>query len=232
MKKYFLKEYGSWAVAATAFVAGLQGGVYNIRLLLLGLLSCFLIINSKEAFSKWLRYKKIQWGIVFSVQLFLGALIFVYITGENLTGFLPFAVVPLLYLVFFKTKGEHFILTEVLGFMVLSLAVLLSFYISTVKVGYLIYLIVALYFVAGVFKVRMQLRKDIKYRIVSFLYLIFVIVIYNIMNVSLVLTIPLVDNFIYIIRPYKVKLKHTGWIELVKSVLFVILIFKFYHYNY
>ena len=229
MKKYILKEYGSWAVAATAFVAGFQGNLAGIGNLLFGLMSSFLIINSKEAFSKWLKYRDFKGGVLFSLQLIAGALIFVYITGRDITGFLPFTLVPVLYLVFFKIKGEHFIVTEVLGFMVLSLTVLVSFYISTEKIGYIIYLIMALYFVAGVFKVRMQLRKDTKYRIVSFLYLLFVVAVYKLINVSLVLAVPLIDNLVFLLRPYRIKLKHTGWIELIKSVLFVILLFSFYN---
>ncbi len=229
MKKYLLKEYGSWAVAATAFVAGLQGSAFSAGKIALAVICCFLIINSKEAFSKWVKFRDIKGGVLFSLQLVAGALIFLYITGKDITGFLPFATVPVCYLLFFKLKGEHFIVTEVLGFMVLSLTVLVSFYISTEKTGYIIYLIVALYFAAGVFKVRMQLRKDAMYRVVSFLYLLFVVVVYKLINVSLVLSVPLIDNLVFLLKPYRIKLKQTGWIELVKSVLFVILLFSFYN---
>ncbi|RMG67904.1 MAG: hypothetical protein D6710_10810 [Nitrospirae bacterium] len=223
MKKYLLKEYGSWAVALTAYLIGIKG-LISVDELLAGAFACFFIINSKEAFSKWLRSYRFEPALIFFAQMITGSVVILFIVGRDFTAFLPFLFIPVLYLLLFRFKGEHFILTEVFGFMVLTLSVLPSCYITTGRVGYELYLIVSLFFFFFFFKVRMQLRKDNSYRIVSLLYLFLVFIIYTLFIKKPILGLPLLENLYFTLRPYRVRLKHTGWIELLKSLLFLLLI--------
>ena len=86
----------------------------------------------------------------------------------------------------------------------------------------------ALYFAAGVFKVKILLLKRTRERVIMVLYVLFSIVMYHGYHIPLIILLPFVDNLIVAVAPYKVKLQTTGWIEVVKSLLFLALMAKFY----
>ncbi len=53
------------------------------------------------------------------------------------------------------------------------------------------------------------------------LYLFFLVLMYRGYHVLLIILLPLVDNLVVAVAPYKVKLQTTGWIEVGKSLLFL-----------
>ena len=92
-----------------------------------------------------------------SLAIYLGqivgaAVILLAVFSTNISGLLPLLVVPGAYLLMNKLAGEHFILTEVLGFALLSLAAVLVKFLLTDHLDPRLFLGVALYFTANVFK--------------------------------------------------------------------------------
>ena len=61
-------------------------------------------------------------------------------------------------------------------------------------------------------------------RAVSVAYLLLAVVLYALFEIPVVLLLPLMDNLAFSIAPYQVRLKTLGWIEVAKSLLFLLLI--------
>jgi Flp pilus assembly protein protease CpaA len=91
-----------------------------------------------------------------------------------------------------------------------------------------LFLGVALYFTAGVFKVKTLLLRKTQDRILGALYVMLSAYVYRRMHIPLIVLLPLIDNLIVAAWPYKVKLKTTGWIEVAKGLAFLGL-FGFYY---
>ncbi len=228
-KNYFLKEYGSWSVLIIAFLTGLiasRGFVWQAVPVFLALA---LLINSKLSFTKWIRGK----GAMEALFIFLGHLvaatiIFLLIFGDSIPQLLPLLVFPIAYIVMNRFAGEHFILTEVLGFALISLAAVLAKFTVTGGVDVRLFIAVALYFTAGVFKIKSLLLKKTRDRIYTVLYVLLAALLYRGYHVSLIILVPLVDNIVAAVLLYKVKLQTTGWIEVSKSILFLVLMSIYY----
>ncbi len=229
MNRLFLKEYGSWSVMVISYLTGLfiHRGSFDVTAISV-FLALALFINSKQAFTLWYRQKERMylWGFV--AQSLVASMVLLLIFGESILRLLPFCSVPLLYMVFFVYRGEHSLLTELLGFATLSLAALLGAFVATVEVDYRLYIATFTFFAAGVFKVRVQLRKGLKERVGMLIYAVVAILVYNIIGVSLFILLPIIDNAVHAITLYKTRLKVTGWIELSKSVLFMLLVLYLY----
>jgi hypothetical protein len=228
-KGYFLKEYGSWSVLIVAYLVGI--GVSHAFTWKLAPLffSLGLLINCKQAFTKWNRRTDDKRSLViFLSQIGVAAVILIALFGSDVPMLLPLLIFPAAYLVSNKMAGEHFILTELLGFALISLAAVLAKFLLTGGLDVRLFLGVALYFTAGVFKVKTLLLRKTKDRVLGALYILFAVYVYHRMHIPLILLVPLIDNFIVILRPYKVKLKTTGWIEVAKSLAFLGL-FTFYY---
>jgi hypothetical protein len=166
--------------------------------------------------------------LVFLVQVIVAAGVLFAVYGRGTTELLPLLVVPVLYIAANIGFGEHFVLTEVLGFALLALASLFSHYTVTGVLDYRLYLALIVFFGAGVFKVRVQLRKRGVDRAVSVAYLLLAVVLYALFEIPVVLLLPLVDNLVFSIAPYQVRLKTLGWIEVAKSPLFLLLLALLY----
>src|SRR5574341_167094 len=161
VKGYVLKEYGSWSVLTVAYLIGI--GVsrsFSWQTIPL-FLALGLLINSKQAFTKWSR--RAEDGkplVVFLGQIAAAAVILLAIFGADIPRLLPLLIFPAAYLVMSKLAGEHFILTEVLGFALLSLSAVMAKFLLTGGLDVRLFAGVALYFIAGVFKVKtLLLRK-------------------------------------------------------------------------
>ena len=137
-------------------------------------------------------------------------------------------VIPAAYLILNRFAGEHFILTELLGFALLSLAAVLAKFLITNGLDVRLFVAVALYFTAGVFKIKAFLFKKTMDRVLTVLYVLFAVVVYRGFHLSLLLLLPLIDNLVAAVTLYKVRLQTTGWIEVVKSLIFLALIISFY----
>jgi hypothetical protein len=229
VKDYFLKEYGSWSVLIIAYIAGMAAsrGFSWLTFPLFTALGLF--INSKQAFTKWLRGKGDRQALlVFLGQIIAATVIILVLFRGDVPRLLPLLVFPAAYLLMNRFAGEHFVLTEVLGFTLISLAAVLAKFILTGGVDIRLFVAVALYFSAGVFKVKALLRKRALDRFLAVLYVVFAAFVYRGFHLPLIVLLPLADNVIAAVTLYKVRLKTTGWIEVAKSLLFLALMVAFY----
>lgn len=228
MKRFLLKEYGSWSVMIFSFITGtLISKAFTISSFL-SLLSLLIFINSKQAFTLWVRRKDKGGFYVFSGQIIVATfLIFTAFSSEALR-LIPFAIIPLGYTACLYLIGEHALITELIGFAVLTLSSLIARFAAKGIIDLSLYIAIALFFMAGVLKVRVQLKRNSTERIAMALYLIIVLTIYSLIKIPVITLLPLIENLIFSLTLYKVRLATTGWIEVVKSILFVILSISFY----
>lgn len=224
MKKYLLREYGSWGVMIMAYLAGIfAGGGFNLKALL-SLLAISLFINSKQAFTFWIRHvDSVRSLKIFVIQIVIASLMMLGILGELSVKLLPYAIIPALYILLLYFAGEHAIMTEILGFAVLTLSSLIAKLVVSGVIDYRLYIAVAVFFAAGVFKVRLQLKRTLIWRIVMAFYVIYAVSAYLFIQMPVVLLLPLADNLLLATTIYKVKLKTTGWIEVAKGLMFLAL---------
>jgi hypothetical protein len=228
-KGYFLKEYGSWSVLIVAYLIGIGVSRAFAWKLVPLLLALGLLINCKQAFTKWNRGTDGKRSLaVFLAQIAVAASILIAVFGSDIHVMLPLLIFPAAYLLSSKIAGEHFILTELLGFSLISLAAVLAKFLLTGGLDVRLFLGVALYFTAGVFKVKTLLLRKTRDRVLGVLYIMLSAYVYSRMHIPLIILLPLADNLIVALRPYKVKLKTTGWIEVAKSLLFLGLFMAFY----
>jgi hypothetical protein len=228
-KGYILKEYGSWSVLIVAFLAGL--GVSRAfpwqavpLFLALGLL-----INSKQAYTKWLRGKGDRTPLfVFLGQVAVATVVLLALFSDSLPQVLPLLVFPAVYLLMNRFAGEHHILTELLGFTLLSLAAILAKFLVVQGVDVRLFAATALYFTAGVFKVKAVLFKKTRDRILAVLYILFSAIVYKRFQIPLVILLPLAENVVMAATLYKVRLQTTGWIEVAKSLTFLGLMIAYF----
>ncbi len=224
MKKFLLREYGSWTVMLLSYSLGLDYSA-GWPVIFAGLLGTGLLINSKQALTLWFRQRNRSDALgALVVQVTGGALVLIVAGGPGLFRLLPWGLIPLLYLISLMVAGEHRIYTEVLGFATLTLSVILGQFLTTGDVSPVLYLGVATFFIAGVFKVRVHLRKGKKERIMMVAYLVCLLVVYNLSGLPVIPLIPLVENLLHALGLYRQKLRTVGWMEVLKGMVFVILI--------
>lgn len=224
MKNYILREYGSWSVLLFSYISGIiVAGRIDLDIIL-PLLSLCLFVNSKQAFVIWQRLKRRKALFVFILQLITGFLILLLAEGSSIFRLYPYSMIPLLYLLSFILLTEHNIFTEIAGFLTLCLASQIALFSLTGDIDIRLYLAVSLFFIAGVFKVRLQLKKDIKERALMIAYLICSIAFYLLLELNPLILLPLTDNLIFALTLYRVRLQVTGWIEVAKGVIFLVLL--------
>jgi hypothetical protein len=222
IKGYILKEYGAWSVLITVFLIGAGVSRAFSWTLIPLFLALALLINAKPALTKWLRRTEDRTSLaIFLGQIFIATVVFLALFNSDIPRLLPLLLVPVAYLVMNKIAGEHFILTEVLGFALLSLAAVLVKFLLTDGLDVRLFLGVALYFTTNVFKVKTMLLRKTQYRVFTVLSVVFAVIVYQWMNIPVIILLPLADNLIAAATLYKVKLQTTGWIEVAKSLLFL-----------
>jgi hypothetical protein len=165
---------------------------------------------------------------IFLGQIIVAAVILLLVFKSDIPMLLPLLVFPAAYFVANRLAGEHFVLTEVLGFVLISLAAVLAKFLVTGGLDVRLFMAVALYFAAGVFKVKILLQKRTRERVLMVLSVVLSVIIYRAFHLSVIILLPLVDNLVVAVAPYKVKLQTTGWIEVGKSVLFLSLMTAYY----
>lgn len=227
MKRYILKEYGSWGVMLMAFAAGpAVSGRFSMKALA-ALLALALFINAKQAFTVWMRSAAAERTTplaVFLGQGILATALLTAVSGQGITQLIPYAGIPFAYLLCLKLLGEHALPTEVLGFVLLSLSSLIGRFAVSGVIDPRLYLAAAVFFTAGVFKVRIQFRKEARYRMLMIAYLAGSIVIYLTFDLPLLLLVPLADNFLFALIRYRAALSTTGWLEVSKGLAFLVLL--------
>lgn len=232
MKKFLLKEYGSWGVMIISCLTGILAA-HEFNLSGVGaFISISLFINSKQAFLLWVRRTgpdSRQAGLIFLPQIIIGSILLLAVAGQHITDILPYAVIPVFYIVLLRFLGEHALATEVAGFVLLALSSLIAKFAVTEYVDIRLFIAVATFFSAGVFKVRLQFTKKMKFRIAMIAYLGGSVVIYHLFQIPYILMLPLIDNLLFSITLYRTALRATGWFEVLKGVIFMVLTFFFYH---
>jgi len=229
VKTYLLKEYGSWSVLLVAYLVG-ACVAHAFSWLLIPLFAALaLLINSKQAMMKWVRKTEDRISLFIMLgQVLVAAAILAVIFSGDIPRLLPLLVIPVLYVLSNRVLGEHALSTEVLGFALISLAAVLAKFLLTGGIDVRLFIGVALYFTAGVFKIKAVLSKKIQHRIMAALYVFFSLLVYRRFYIPAIILLPLLDNLIAAATLYKVKLQTTGWIEVAKSILFLVLFVSYY----
>jgi hypothetical protein len=229
VRGYFLKEYGSWSVLIISFLIGLGVSRAFTWAVVPLFLSLCLLINSKQAFMKWLRKRDDRTALlVFLGHLAAAAAILLLVFQGDIIMLLPLLIFPAAYLAVNRLAGEHFIVTELLGFTLLSLAAVLVKFLLTGGLDVPLFLGVAFYFTAGVFKVKALLLKKPLYRVLTVLYLLVAVYVYHRMHIPKIILLPLAENLAAASGLYTVRLQTTGWIEVAKSLVFLALFVVYY----
>ncbi|MCK9418592.1 MAG: hypothetical protein M0R70_04335 [Nitrospirae bacterium] len=222
IKGYFLKEYGAWSVLIIVFLIGVGVSRAFSWTLIPLFLSLGLLINSKQALTKWLRRTEDRMSLaIFLGQIVIATVILLAIFNTNIPGLLPLLIFPGAYLLMNKFAGEHFILTEVLGFTLISLAAVIAKFLITGGLDVRLFVGVALYFTAGVFKIKAILLRKTSDRVLTGLHVVLAAYLYYHFNITLVILLPLIENLVMAATLYKVRLQTTGWIEVAKSLTFL-----------
>jgi hypothetical protein len=221
IKGYFLKEYGAWSVLITVSLIGVGVSRAFSWTLIPLFLALGLLINSKQAYTKWIRRTDDRKSLtIYLGQIVVAAVILLAIFSTNIPMLLPLLIFPAAYLLMNKVAGEHFILTEVLGFALISMAAVLVKFLLTDSLDMRLFLGVALYFTANVFKVKTMLFKKMQSRVLTALYVFLAVFVYQLMSIPIIVLLPLTDNIIAAATLYKVKLQTVGWMEVAKSLVF------------
>jgi hypothetical protein len=228
-KGYFLKEYGSWSVLIVAYLIGLGVSKAFTWTAIPLFVALGLLVNSKQAYTKWSRRTEDRKSLtIFLAHIVVAAVVLLAVFGRDIPMLLPLLIFPLAYLLMNKFAGEHFVLTEMLGFALLSLSAVLAKFLVTGGLDVRLFVGTALYFTAGVFKVKAVLLKKKKDRVLTALYVVFAALVYHRMYIPVIILLPLVDNLMVAAALYKAKLRTTGWIEVAKG-LTVLALFIYYY---
>lgn len=187
-----------------------------------------LYINSKQAFVLWMRRRGLNSSrsfTAFVLQVLAATMLLLPVLGlgKDPASLMPYALVPFAYLLSLKFLGEHAFITEISGFVLLSLSALVSKLTATGVIDPVLFTAVAIFFTAGVFKVRVQFAKGMLQRVLMVIYVGFAIASYWLMHTPLIVLLPLIDNLVFSITLYKLKLRVTGWLEVLKGGAFVLL---------
>lgn len=178
---------------------------------------------------KWRRSKDDRTPlVVFIGHVVFAAAILFAVFRSDIAMLLPLLIFPAAYLLSNKLAGEHFILTEILGFVLLSLAGVLAKYLLTGGLDVRLFLGLVMYFTAGIFKIKAMLMKKTADRILAIVYALFSAYVYHRMYIPLIILLPAVENPAAAATLYKVRLQTTGWIEVAKSILFLVLFVSYY----
>jgi hypothetical protein len=221
-KGYLLKEYGSWSVLIVSYLIGLGVARQFPWQAVPVFFALGLLINSKQAYTRWVRQPTVrEHGLVFLGQVGLATLVLLVVYGRGVPQLLPLLVLPAAYLLMNRLAGEHFVLTEILGFALLSLAAVLAKFLVVEGVDVRLFVGTALYFTAGVFKIKAVLLKKMRDRVLTVLWVLFAAYAYHRFHIALLILLPLAENIVAAVTLYKVRLQTTGWIEVAKSLTFL-----------
>ena len=232
LKQYILREYGSWGVMTLSYLTGLvvSGRVTPGSLAVF--VAIALYINSKQAFVLWMRRRSENPSgslAAFVVQVLAASILLMSVLGKGLVLLMPYALAPIVYLLCLKFFGEHSIITEISGFVLLSLSAVVAKLTATGVIDPVLLIVIAVFFTAGVFRVRVQFAKGMLQRILMVIYVGFAIAAYRLMHTPLLALLPLIDNLVFSITLYRLKLRVTGWLEVLKGVAFLLLMAMNYH---
>ena len=235
MKIPVVKEWGSWAVFISSVVAALVAGLLTrpwetgrdfANVTALTVLGLAFLINSKNPLALALRARgkkkeHLLWFLFFSVS---GLALLMPFLLDGVGSFAIFSILVLSYAILLYRGKEHSLFTEFNGFALLTLAAPVVHFTVTGALSLKLYAAVLLFFGSGVFKVRVRTRKTVKSRWMMALYCAVAVILYFQMNIPIVLLLPLIENVVSLIFMREEKLRMTGYTELIKGIVFIILI--------
>ena len=234
-----IKEWGSWAVFISSCLAALTTGLLTrpwergrdfsneTALTILGLT---FLINSKNPLASLLKRKAIEkqhllWFLFFCIAGF--ALLIPFLI-DGIRQFSLFSLLALSYIILLSQGKEHHLFTELNGFALLTLSAPIVYFVVTGEMSLRLYLAVLIFFGAGVFKVKIRMRKTLAYRWTMVIYCAAAATLFSFLNISVILLLPLVENIVSALLMREEKLRRTGNIELTKGIIFIILIGLFW----
>lgn len=239
MKVPFVKEWGSWVVFVSccfaAMVAAMpQLPVENKGNIFAGpaltILGFALLINAKNPAASLIRSKgrnrsQLIWLIFFTIT---GIALLAPFLMTGIKDFMVFLLLVLFYVIVLMSGREHHILAEMNGFAILTLSAPVVYFAMTGELSMKLYAAVLIFFWAGVFKVRLRIRKTLFFRKAVVLYCAAAAVAFFLLNISIMLLLPLAENIVSAVLMREEKLKETGYIELSKSIAFILLLSFFW----
>jgi len=232
MKVPIVKEWGSWAVFSSSCLAGLIAGLKTqpwlsgrdfTDLTVLTVLGLSFLINAKNPLASALRSKgkkeHVRWFLFFTLT---GLALLIPFLTEGIKAFQFFALLVVSYIVLLYSGKEHHLAAELNGFALLTVSAPVVYFAVTGEMSWKLYLAVTVFFSAGVFKVRLRLRKTLLFRLLMILYCIMSAALFFYMNISLLILLPFLENIVTAFWLREEKLRTTGYIELTKGIVFLI----------
>ncbi len=226
----------SWLAAIVAGLTRDQGFSisYETVLTIIGLA---FLINSKNPLASFFRSshgperadagkrEHLLWSLFFTIS---GALLLLPFLIDGLPVFAVFSLLIFSYALLLYRGKEHHLATELNGFALLTLSAPIVYFAMTGEMSMRLYTAVLIFFAAGVFKVRVRTRKTMKYRQLMILYCAAAVILFLLMDIQVILLLPLVENVWTVLFMREEKLRATGYTELVKALIFVVLIAVFW----
>ena len=232
MKIPVVKEWGSWVVFSSSCLAGLITGLKTqpwlagrdfTKVTALTILGSAFLINSKNPLASAIRSKEKKEHILWFLFFALTGLVFLIpFLIEGIKTFQIFAILIASYIILLSSGKEHHLAAELNGFALLTISAPVVYFAVTGEMSWKLYLAVTAFFAAGVFKVRLRLRKTLLFRWVMVLYCAFTSIIFHLAGIPVVLLLPLIENVITAVWLREEKLRTTGNIELTKGIVFLI----------
>lgn len=228
MKVPIVKEHGSWVVFVLSSLSAILIAIRKYPMedipftsLILSLTGIAFLINSKKALTIALNGGGIYWFLGFSLCGLSMLIPFLY---SGITNFLLFIPLVIIYIILLIKGKEHSLISELIGFSLLCLSAPIIYFVLTDDFSIKLYLVIFMFFSAGVFKVRVRLRRTISYRVMMLLYCLMVLISFKYLNVSTIILLPLIENISTSLWIRDEKLKTTGQIELAKGIIFILLL--------
>jgi hypothetical protein len=239
MRVPLVKEHGAWFVFVFSCAAGIIAGSLSISHttsdqayvdLALAIAGIALLINAKSPAVSLIRAgsRKGENAAWLALFFFSGMLCLMPFLAKGFIPFVFFAPLIIAYFMLIAYDKEHLIVTEVIGFSLLTIGVAVTYFILADALSVKLYAVVLIFFSAGVFKVRLRLKKTLFFRQVMVIYCLAAVGIYMIMGVSFWILLPLTENILYSIWLREEKLKVIGNTELVKGLIFLLLFSLFF----
>ncbi len=235
MKIPFVKEWGSWAVFVSSCIAALVAGFLDRpwdtgrdsdALTVFTIMGLAFLINSKNPLAAVIRSKgknkeHVGWFLFFSIAGLLQLLPFLI---QGFGEFWPFSLLLISYSLLLSKGKEHHLIAELNGFAMLTLSAPVVYYAFTGDMSLKLYAAVLIFFAAGVFKVRVRLRQTLFYRWLMVLYCAAACAVFYMLHISVIMLLPFIENIATAVWMREEKLKTTGYTELVKGIVFIVLI--------
>jgi len=232
MKIPFVKEWGSWVVFFSSCLAGLITGLSTrpwlsgrdfAEVTVLTVMGLVFLINSKNPLASALRSRgkkrHVRWFLFFAVT---GLALLIPFLTEGVKTFQVFALLAVTYVILLSFGKEHHLAAELNGFALLTISAPVVYFAVTGAMSWKLYIAVTVFFSAGVFKVRLRLRKTPLFRMVMILYCATSAVLFYYINISLLILVPFLENIATALWLREEKLSTTGYTELAKGILFIV----------